>query len=79
MEDPYQTDARPSFRNLIGVFILIFGLMLYAFGAAAIGDWLEERKVWLWVQMAYYLFAGILWLFPARYLFKWLGKGRTPN
>lgn len=79
MEDPYHTNARPSLRNLMGVLILIFGLMLYAFAAAAIGDWLEAVKIHTGFQMVFYLVAGILWLIPAKWLIRWIGKGHTQD
>ena len=62
---------KPSSRSGIGMLILIVGLTLYAFLAAAIGEQLEDFG--LAVQMIYYLIAGIVWIFPVKKLLQWMG------
>jgi len=63
-------DTRPSPRSFWGMLILLIGLGSYAFGAAAIGDLLVDMPVAL--QVLYYLIAGIVWIFPVKYLLKWM-------
>ncbi|TNE61878.1 MAG: DUF2842 domain-containing protein [Alphaproteobacteria bacterium] len=65
---------RPSVRSYVGMLILIVGLTLYAFAAAALGDLLIGWPIL--VQTLYYLVAGIVWIFPVKYLFGWIGKGK---
>lgn len=72
--DPYMADARPKARNMVGFLILISGLFVYMFSAAALGGWLEEKAVNKWLQIVYYLIAGLAWLYPARWVFKWIAK-----
>ena len=62
---------KPSSRSGIGMLILIIGLTLYAFLAAAIGEMLEDFG--LFIQMTYYLIAGIVWIFPVKKLLQWMG------
>lgn len=62
---------KPSSRSGIGMLILIVGLTLYAFLAAAIGELFEDLG--LAVQMIYYLIAGIVWIFPVKKLLQWMG------
>lgn len=61
---------RPRVKNLIGMFLLIFGLTLYAFLAAGVGNLLAGT--WLAVQIVYYLIAGIVWILPAKWLLDWM-------
>ena len=69
-----QNEHRPSSRSLWGMMILIFGLMAYAFLAAGVGDLLSGMS--LIIQTIYYLIAGILWIFPARKILEWMGRGK---
>jgi len=62
---------KPSPRSAIGMFGLIIGLMLYAFLAASIGDLLIGTS--LIIQTAYYILAGLLWIWPAKWLMSWMG------
>ena len=67
-------EDKPAARSLWGMFILIFGLMAYAFLAAGIGSLLNGSS--LVIQTIYYLIAGILWIFPTRKLLEWMGRGK---
>lgn len=66
----------PNPRNLYGIFIFLFSLMLYAFLVAAGGDRLEAYGVHTLIQMLYFAIFGIIWIFPAKKLFDWMAKGR---
>ncbi|MCJ9427588.1 DUF2842 domain-containing protein [Kordiimonas marina] len=67
-------DTRPSPRSFWGMLILLIGLGAYAFAAAAIGDLLVNAPIAL--QVIYYLIAGIVWIFPVKYLLKWMAAKR---
>ena len=67
------SQPKPSSRSLIGMFVLILGLTLYAFAAAAIGDIIEPWP--LAIEMIFYLIAGILWIIPAKRILEWMGRG----
>ncbi len=69
---PAVDNDKPSNRSFIGMFVMIVGLTLYAFAAAALGDYLIDWPVA--VQVIYYLIAGILWIFPAKRLLYWMGN-----
>ena len=66
----------PNPRNLYGIFIFLFSLMLYAFLVAAGGDMLEGYGVHTLIQMLYFAIFGIIWIFPSKKLFDWMAKGR---
>lgn len=59
----------PRLKKLIGVSILLPGLALYVFAAAALGERVPDVTL---LQALYYLTAGIAWAFPARYLMRWV-------
>ncbi len=68
---------KPRLKNLIGMFLLIFGLTLYAFLAAYGGE--RMASIWWWLTVPYYILAGILWIWPARALLKWMARENTSN
>jgi uncharacterized membrane protein len=70
-------NERPSVRSLIGMFALISGLIAYAFAAAAIGDLITDWP--LAIEVVYYIIAGILWIFPARKILEWMGRGHKKD
>lgn len=61
---------RPASRSLYGMIILIFGLSLYAFLVAAIGDYLIGKA--MAIQVIYYLITGTIWIYPVGKLLKWM-------
>ena len=64
------THVRPSSRSLYGMLLLIFGLAAYAFGAAAVGEAIDHLS--LAVVSVYYLVAGLLWIYPAIKILRWM-------
>lgn len=70
-------EIRPNPRNFWGTMIFLFGLVLYSFAAAAVGDLLKDWNTAL--QMVWYGFAGLVWIFPAKHLFAWMAKGQNHN
>jgi len=61
---------RPATRSIYGMLILVFALSAYAFGVAAIGDYLIETH--MAVQVVYYFITGTVWIFPVGKLLRWM-------
>jgi len=72
--EPLMEPSRPNGRNVIGMIVLIIGLMLYAFGAAALGEVIGDWP--LAIQFIYYAIAGVVWIFPVRALFLWMANSK---
>ncbi|MEM9706375.1 MAG: DUF2842 domain-containing protein [Pseudomonadota bacterium] len=62
---------KPRVKKLIGAGVLFFGLFLYVFAAAALGE--ELPNLW-YLQAPYYCIAGIAWAFPVRGLMLWMNS-----
>jgi hypothetical protein len=59
-------------RALIALFAGILGFLLYVGVVVAAADWVLHLH-WL-VQLAYFLIAGIAWVWPARALMFWAAR-----
>ena len=61
----------------------IFAILgLIALWAAAIASLSGTVGLWpIWVQSIFYVFAGIVWIFPLKPLLRWMetGRFRAPN
>ncbi len=60
---------RPRIKKLIGIFILLPYFIAYAFAAAALGE--QVPDFWL-LKLLYFMVAGIVWVFPVKYLMMWM-------
>jgi hypothetical protein len=60
-------------RKLIGTIALLVFLAVYVWLAAAIGSGRISRAP-QWVQLAYFLGAGLLWVLPAGFLIRWMQR-----
>lgn len=58
-------------RRFIGSVLLVAFLCVYVFFALAVGDVIVASKPG-WVQLIYFLIAGLLWVAPAGLLIKWM-------
>jgi hypothetical protein len=58
-------------RRFVGSVVLVVFLLVYVFFAMAIGDVVVATKSG-WVQFAYFVTAGLLWVLPAGVLVKWM-------
>jgi Protein of unknown function (DUF2842) len=68
---------RARTRKLIGTIVLLVFLSVYAWGAVEIG----AGRITLaspWVQLAYYVTAGLLWVIPAGLLIAWMQRPDAP-
>lgn len=68
---------KPRYRKLAGMALLLPLIGIYFFAAAALGEYVPD--VWF-LKAAYYMTAGIIWSFPAKYLVVWMHAvpGRSP-
>ena len=60
-------------RKLIGTIVLLLSLAVYATAAAVIG----AGRIALapqWVQFAFFLTTGLLWIIPAGLLIRWMQR-----
>ena len=64
---------RARTRKLIGTVVLFLFLLVYAWTAVVIG----AGRVTLaphWLQLAYFVAAGLLWVLPAGLLIRWMQR-----
>ncbi|MGF1606294.1 MAG: DUF2842 domain-containing protein [Rhodothalassiaceae bacterium] len=61
-------------RSLPGMLGLIAGLTAYAFAVAGLAAWLMPMPFLL--EILFYLFFGIVWIFPARAVINWIGRAQ---
>lgn len=74
MED-HDSGSKPDLRSLAGTAILIAGLALYALICAEIAiRWLPDSGL---IEFAFYLAAGLAWIYPAMRLIRWMVAGRS--
>ena len=60
-------------RKLIGTIAFLLALAIYATGAAVIGSG-RIALAPAWVQLAFYLTAGLAWVIPAALLIRWMQR-----
>jgi hypothetical protein len=67
-------DFQPSWRKPVGIFgilaLIAIWAMLVASLAGTVGEWP------ILAQTAFYLVAGIAWVFPVKPLLRWMETGR---
>jgi hypothetical protein len=61
-------------RKLIGTVLLIVLISIYSLLALGVAGILEVRGVNAFVEFAYYVIAGLLWVLPAGLIIKWMSK-----
>lgn len=65
-------------RKLIGTFLLVALVILYALIATTVASYRLAESPW-WVHLLYFLFTGLLWVLPAMYLIRWMEKPVQSN
>jgi hypothetical protein len=60
-------------RKLIGTIVLLIFLSIYVMAAVSIGA-RHVVAARAWVQLAYFLAAGIAWVVPAGLLIRWMQR-----
>ncbi|MEM7767367.1 MAG: DUF2842 domain-containing protein [Pseudomonadota bacterium] len=60
-------------RKLVAIALFLAWLLIYIIGVASLSS---PINAWpRWVQLAFYITAGIAWIFPLRSLFRWMNRG----
>ena len=62
----------PRWRNALGILALVLGLIVYALAAMVAGATLVPEH-WL-LQLLFFVIAGLVWLWPARPLLRWMAR-----
>lgn len=60
-------------RKLIGTFILVILVLLYALVATTVAAYRLAEAQW-WVHLLYFLVTGLLWVLPAMWIIRWMAK-----
>jgi len=66
-------NERPNPRNLIGMIVMLLGLAIYGLIIAEV--WTRMGDIPFLVEMIFYIFVGLIWLWPARALVRWMLAG----
>jgi hypothetical protein len=66
--------ARPSWRKLVGIIVILLVIALWALFVASLAPIVGRWPVI--VQAAFYLFTGIVWIAPLKPLIGWIETGR---
>jgi hypothetical protein len=59
----------PRLKKLAGFTVFLPALVLYFFGAAALGELAPDVQI---LKAGYFLVAGVAWALPAKYLMQWM-------
>src|SRR5258706_15169346 len=65
-------------RKLIGAVVLLLFLAVYALLAMFIAIVLQVSAS-KWIELAYYVVAGVAWVIPAGWLVRWMERPETPS
>lgn len=60
-------------RKLIGLFAILGWLAAYVVAATWVAEQLPEGR---WIELAYYVVAGVFWFVPIMPLIAWMSRGR---
>lgn len=63
----------PPLKRLIGTFLLVLWVIVYAIVAVTVGD-LKLPGQERWVQVAYFLVAGFAWVPVAGWIITWMHR-----
>ena len=66
----------PRVKKLIALAVLLPGLFVYFFAAAALGERVPDMQL---LKVLYYIAAGLAWAFPVRYLIMWANADPAPK
>ncbi len=61
----------PRLKKLIALLVLLPGLTVYFFAAAALGERVPDIQI---LKIFYYIAAGLAWAYPVRFLIMWANK-----
>lgn len=60
-------------RKLIGTFLLVLLVVVYALVATTIATYRLAESPW-WVHLIYFFLSGLLWVIPAMWIIRWMAK-----
>ena len=63
----------PRLRKLVGTIVLVAFVAIYALVAMTIGA-AKLPGTSGWMQLGYFLVAGLVWVIPAGLLIRWMAK-----
>jgi hypothetical protein len=66
----------PRLKKLLALFILLPGLVVYLFAAAALGERVPDHQA---LKVVYYIAAGVAWALPVRFLIMWANAENGPD
>lgn len=61
-------------RKLIGAIVLLVFLAIYALLALAVAVVLQVNTTSKFVELAYYVIAGLIWVIPAAFIVSWMSR-----
>jgi hypothetical protein len=64
-------------RKPVAILLMLAFMALWVWGAGTIGSRLTGVSSWL--QLVFYVVAGIGWVFPLRPLFLWMNANQPPE
>ena len=62
----------PSYRTAIASAVTLAWLLAYIVAVVTLGSWFANGPVW--VQLPFYLIAGIAWVFPLKPIMHWAAR-----
>ncbi len=68
------TDPAPKLRKPLGILLMIALIAIYALIVTALADPIAGLPIL--VQLPIWIFLGILWIFPAKPLIRWIETGQ---
>jgi Protein of unknown function (DUF2842) len=73
------TMQQPSWRKPVGAIAIVIMIALWAGAVSTAMDYVPDLPLWL--TLAIYAVAGIIWIYPARTILVWMETGqiRPPN
>jgi hypothetical protein len=63
-----------NWRQPFGMILILALILLWCGIVVSMFDWISRLNFWL--QMPIYIFAGIVWIFPAKPLLMWMSTGK---
>jgi len=61
-------------RKLIGAVALLLFLAVYTMLALAVAVVLQVNTTDKWVELAFYIIAGLIWVIPAAWIISWMSR-----
>ncbi|HVZ91705.1 MAG TPA: DUF2842 domain-containing protein [Rhizomicrobium sp.] len=68
----------PRIKKLIGAIVILIWIPVYALIAMGVGVHILPQANWL-ATLAYYAFAGTLWIVPVGLMLPWMNREPTKN